>query len=117
MKKVKLIFGFVLLFNLCGFAQLAVEHFDYAIGDLTADAGSNWTILTGSTGDDAQVIAGNLSYTDYPMTATGNEVNLLAETYSTILMNALPFTRTNAGTIYASFLIQIFKVSPIRLSL
>ena len=43
------------------------------------------------------------------MTATGNEVNLLAETYSTILMNALPFTRTNAGTIYASFLIQILN--------
>ena len=71
------------------------EPFNYTIGN-SLGAEQKWTNV--NTGDNVLVAAGNLNYTG--ITSTGNSVSFSGAGSEV----RTPFTTTNSGTIYASFL-------------
>ena len=112
MKRFIFLISAVLLSYLSIYPQItlpAQEHFDYSIGDLTTVGSPNWNKYFGVTNKEAQVVTGNLSYPDYPMTETGNR--LYIQEFDTMAIDGISFPTLNApGTkVYASFLIQIIS--------
>ncbi|MHC1737156.1 MAG: T9SS type A sorting domain-containing protein [Ignavibacteriaceae bacterium] len=107
MKKILLINFFCLLFVNIIFGQAtlpAVEHFNYSAGELRT-VGTNWTRISG-TKNDLYVVEGNLTYTNYPMSATGRQVQI---TSSGADDDKFSFTTQSADGIkvYASFLLNV----------
>lgn len=72
------------------------ETFNYTIGN-SLGAQQMWTNV--NTGDNVTIASGNLSYTG--ITSTGNSITFVG----TGVDVRTPFTSTNSGTLYASFIV------------
>lgn len=82
-----------------------VEHFDYSTGRLTVN-GLNWTAMNTVTDGFVNVVDGNLTYSGYPMSATGRMVRMVF-TYNERVKLELAFGNSAGDQLYASFLINI----------
>ena len=109
MKKIFTLFKLIVVlafYNNSDYAQLLVENFDYTSGSTLTTVSSIWTESpTGSV--DIQVIAGNLTYPNYPSSGIGNMIALNGgNTRSGVLTN---FTNIsgNGSDLYASFLLNV----------
>jgi len=91
-------------------AQLLQEHFLYSTGQLTDlnsganVSGGNWVDFSG-TGNEIQVSAGSLTYTNY-LGSAGNKINIVATTLSAEDAYRA-FTTQTSGTVYAAFLVNV----------
>lgn len=84
------------------------EPFNYAVGN-SIGGEQKWTNV--NTGDNVLVATGNLNYTG--ITSTGNSI-----TFSGAGIDVRsPFTSTNSGTIYASFLVTASDLSNVTVDL
>ena len=106
MKKFGLLFTTILLLSINQFAQRTLptnEHFDYSFGELRT-VGTDWSRVSG-TSNDLNVVTGNLSYTNYPMPAIGNQIQISSSGADDV---KLTFTSLSVAgtTIYASFLLN-----------
>jgi len=84
------------------------EHFNYTVGN-SLGAEQMWTTV--NTGDNVVTVAGNLTYTG--IASSGNSISFSgsgAEAYT-------PFTLTNSGTIYYSFLMNVTDMSNVTTDL
>ncbi len=84
------------------------EPFNYTVGN-SLGAEQKWTNVF--SGDNVLVVAGNLNYTG--ITSTGNSVSFSGAGIDV----RTPFTTTNSGTIYASFLATASDLSNITVDL
>ena len=84
------------------------EPFNYTVGN-SLGAEQKWTNV--NTGDNVLATAGNLTYTG--ITSTGNSISF-AGAGSEV---RTPFTTTNSGTIYASFLVTASDLSNVTVDL
>jgi len=82
------------------------EGFDYTVGtDIATEA--NWELFSG-TDNPIDVIADNLSYTDFAA-SSGNAVNIVAGFQDDRIL----FDEVTSGEVYASFLLKVTDVSSI----
>lgn len=84
------------------------EPFNYTVGN-SLGAEQKWTNV--NSGDNVTVVAGNLNYTG--ITSTGNSVSFSG----TGIDVRTPFTTTNSGTVYASFLATASDLSNVTVDL
>jgi hypothetical protein len=84
------------------------EPFDYTIGN-SLGAEQKWT--NAFSGDNVLVVTGNLNYTG--ITSTGNSISFSGAGIDV----RTPFTTTNSGTIYASFLATASDLSNVTVDL
>jgi len=109
MKSIKLTTLLLLLLNVIVLSQIRTlpteDHFSYPLGNLgNSNPPSGW-IVSGEE-NDLFVVIGNLAYTNYPMPATGNQIqvsNAATDDYK------LQFTNAANTKIYASFLLNVFN--------
>ncbi len=82
------------------------EGFDYTVGtDIATE--SNWELFSG-TDNPIDVIADNLSYTDFAASA-GNAINIVGGFQDDRIL----FNEVTSGEVYASFLLKVTDVSSI----
>lgn len=84
------------------------EPFNYTIGN-SLGAEQKWTNV--NTGDNVLVATGNLNYTG--ITSTGNSISFSGAGIDV----RTPFTTTNSGTVYASFLATASDLSNVTVDL
>jgi len=84
------------------------EPFNYTVGN-SLGAEQKWTNV--NTGDNVLTTAGNLTYTG--ITSTGNSISFSGAGSEV----RTPFTTTNSGTIYASFLVTASDLSNVTVDL
>lgn len=84
------------------------EPFNYTVGN-SLGSEQKWTNV--NTGDNVLVTTGNLNYTG--ITSTGNSVSFSG----TGIDVRTPFTTTNSGTVYASFLVTASDLSNVTVDL
>lgn len=109
MKKINLIIAFIILSSVLLLPQIrtlpTLDHFDYPTGNLGNTYPTSGWVATG-TENDLIVVSGNLAYSNYPMPATGNQIqvsNTSTDDYQ------LQFTNVTNTKIYASFLLNVFN--------
>jgi hypothetical protein len=104
---------FILISNLTT-AQLIVENFEYSTGVLT-DLTTSWIELpTGST--DIEVVSGNLSYTGYPSSGTGNMIFVDGGALSRSgITREFGEISGDGNSIYCSFLLSLNDISDLDL--
>ncbi|MDI6765689.1 MAG: T9SS type A sorting domain-containing protein [Bacteroidota bacterium] len=83
-----------------------IDHFDYLAGELRT-VGVDWSRISGTT-NDLNVVDGNLSYSGYPMPATGRQVRILSTGVDDL---KLTFTNQATDKIYASFLLNVINTT------
>jgi hypothetical protein len=93
--------------------RLLTEDFNYAVGQLTDSAGGanvsggKWTPNSGSAFF-IQVVAGDLSYTNYNTNPDGSSGKILMDSVKSSAEDAFTsFTAQTSGTVYTSFLINL----------
>lgn len=84
------------------------EPFNYTIGN-SLGAEQKWTNV--NSGDNVLLVAGNLNYTG--ITSTGNSISFSGAGIDV----RTPFTTTNSGTVYASFLATASDLSNVTVDL
>ncbi len=84
------------------------EPFNYTVGN-SLGAEQMWT--NANTGDNVTLVAGNLNYTG--ITSTGNSISFSGAGSEV----RTPFTSTNSGTVYASFLATASDLSNVTVDL
>jgi len=81
------------------------ENFGYSLGVLTS-VSADWTESpTGSV--DIEVITGNLTFTDYPSSGTGNKINLNGGATRSGVNRSFTTQSTDGTTAYCSFLLNV----------
>jgi hypothetical protein len=112
MNRISLLLLCLVLAASTGLAQLAVENFDYAAGQLTDVngganvSGSKWVTVNGTT-NVLTVVDGSLSYAGYPSSGIGRMVQIA----NTGEDASFAFSSISAGTVYASFLLNVDNVT------
>ena len=109
MKSIQLTISLLLILTVIVLPQIRTlpteDHFNYPLGNLgNTYPASGW--FASSAENDLFVVIGNLGYTNYPMPATGNQIqisNSAADDYK------LQFTNVANTKIYASFLLNVFN--------
>jgi hypothetical protein len=110
MKKVSILFILFSLLPVFSFSQtlLLEENFNYEVGVLTSL--SDWDESpTGST--DIETVSGNLSYTDYPSSSTGNKIFMDGGATRSGIRRSFSTISENGNTVYASFLLEVIDLS------
>ena len=97
----------LLILSVSAFSQrLLTEDFDYSIGRLSTGSGGVWDSISG-TGKFIQVVSGNLSYSGYITNPTTSASIVLDTTTSSAEDVKADYTAQTAGTVYASFLLDM----------
>ena len=86
------------------------DHFNYPLGNLGDTYPSSGWLVTRGYGDnpDLFVVANNLTYSNYPMAASGNQIQLSITSDDDY---TLQFTNVSNSKIYVSFLLNVSNSS------
>lgn len=102
---------FVMVFCNLGWGQQTlpfVDNFGYSTGDLVTVSGGLWTEPTTNTSVSVQVTSGNLSYTGYPASGIGNDIEISGGVSGREKVR-VAFTEqsVNGDAVYVSFLVKL----------